>query len=239
MKKRIVIKVNGKNRTVCSIVENSNNNDLNIHITSGGKYYKGESFDDLVAGGKECDYVESSKYITIHNSHQSPNNNVIKRTIKFNDSEKSDQSLVQVSGAIKSGTDKKYTPALFRVCGNLSRDRYLVADDYGDELITLGEYEPSTDQLRFMLVVSAADKPFTPHVEHPSNNLRIDFSNFIITILWSYFNQASHPHAIDFFMNTSREIGPHEGFDWREIYNQYTDLNMAHANKYFEVYGVK
>lgn len=233
MKKRITINVDGSPRTVLSILENPNSLDLNIHITGGGATYTADSLRDLVVGTKEEDYVRSEKHITVHNSPQSLNNNVIKRTVTYFD-QRLDTS-VQVTGAIKA--DNLYTPAIFRVCGDLSRDRYALPEGCGDEFISLGAYDPSGDQLRFMVVVSGLDKPFEADIEHPSNHIAINFQSFTITLIWSYLNQPSHPQAIDFFLCTTREGGPIAGFEWWQIYNLYTDLHMANASEYFEVYG--
>jgi hypothetical protein len=233
MKKRFTIEVDGSPRTVLSIWENPNNHDLNIHITGGGSTYTADSLKELVAGAEEENYIPSEKHITIHNSPKSQNNNVIKRTIEYSGQEP--DTAVQVTGAIK--TDNSYTPAVFRVCGDLSRDRYRLPEDCDDEVISLGAYTPSKDQLRFMVVVSNLDKPFEPDIEHPSNDMVVNFQKFSITLVWSYLNQPSHPHAIDFFLSTTRESGPIAGFEWWQIYNLYTDLYMASANEYFEVYG--
>lgn len=216
-----------------AIFENPNNNDINIHITSGGGTYKASTLGELVAGTDEDNYIPSDKHISIHNSPKSREHNMLKRTIKYSTGVK--ETLAQVTGAIKN--DNLYTPVLFRVCGDLSRERHLVPESCRDELISLGVYNPKRDQLRFMVVVSGRDKPFTPDNEHPSNDLLLEFSNFSVTIIWSYLNQASHPHAIDCFLSTTIEGGPVAGFDWWQIYNLYTDLHNAIASMYFDVYG--
>lgn len=233
MKKRFTINVGGSPRTVISILENPNNFDLNIHITGGGATYTADSFRKLVVGAKEEDYVRSEKHITVHNSPLSLDNNVIKRTIAYFD--RGSDTAVQVTGAIKK--NNLYTPAIFRVCGDLSRDRYAPPEGCDDEIISLGDYDPTTDQLRFMLVVSGLDKPFEPDIEHPSNDISTSFQNFSTTLIWSFFNQPSHSHAIDFFLSTTREGGPIAGFEWWQIYSLYTDLHMTIANEYFEAYG--
>lgn len=233
MKKRFTINVDGKAKTVLSILENSNNFDLNIHITGGGATYSADSLKELVAGTEEENYIRSEKHITIHNSPKSKENNVIKRTIEYVDQEA--ETSVQLTGAIK--TNNLYTPALFRVCGNLSRKRYDLPENCEDEIINLGSYTPNKDQLRFMVVVSDVNKPFQPDIEHPSNDIVVKFKQFSITVIWSYLNQPSHPHAIDFFLSTTRESGPIAGFERWQIYNLYTDLYMTHANEYFDVYG--
>ncbi len=233
MKKRFIINVDGSPRTVLSIWGNPNNHDLNIHITGGGATYSSDSLKELVIGTEEENYIRSEKHITVHNSPKSQENNVIKRTIEY--TEKEPDTSVQVTGAIK--TDNLYTPALFRVCGDLSRDRYEIPEDCNDEIISLGSYTPNKAQLRFMVVVSDIAKPFKPDIEHPSNDTLIQFQNFSVTLIWSYMNQPSHPHAIDFFLSTTRESGSIAGFEWWQIYNIYTDLYMASANEYFDVYG--
>ena len=232
MKKRFTIDINGSKRTVLSIWENPNNHDLNIHITGGGASYSSNSLKELVKGTEEENYIPTEKHITVHNSPKSRENNVIKRTIEYTD--KKPDTSVQVTGAIK--TDNLYTPALFRVCGDLSRDRYEAPVDCNDEIISLGSYTPSNDQLRFMVVVSDIEQPFKPDIEHPSNDILIHFQQLSVTLIWSYLNQPSHPHAIDFFLSTTRESGPVAGFEWWQIYNLYTDLYMASANEYFDVY---
>lgn len=233
MKKRITINVDGRDRTVLSIWENSSNSDLNIHITSGGSSFKADTLKELVTGTDERNYTPSDMHISIHNSPRSNKNNMIKRTVSYAGGK--EETFSQITGAIKS--DNLYTPALFRVCGDLSRDRYLLPDGCSDEIISLGNYSPDRNQLRFMVVVSEKDKLFKSDNEHPSNDMLIRFKNFNVTIIWSYLNKPSHPHAIDFFLHTKKETGPISGFDWWQIYNIYTDLYMGSANEYFEVYG--
>lgn len=233
MKKRFTIDVDGSPRTVLSVLENPNNYDLNIHITGGGGTYSADSLKELVAGTEEENYESTEKHITVHNSLQSKENNVIKRTIEY-PGRRLDSS-VQVTGAIKA--NKLYTPALFRVCGDLSRERYRTSKNHADDAISLGSYTPNKDQLRFMVVVSDVNHPFEPDIEHSSNDMVIVFEKFSVTLIWSYLNQPSHPHAIDFFLSTTKESGPIEGFEWWQIYNLYTDLYMASAREYFNVFG--
>ncbi|MFA0405213.1 hypothetical protein [Vibrio sp. 10N.222.52.C12] len=232
MKTRITIDVEGCKKTVVSITENQNNFDLNIHIASNGRIYRSEDLRDLVSTRPEEEYVAADKYISVHNSNKSSENNMIKRTTNYKDGTKETQA--HITGAIK--TSNTYGPALFRVCGDLSNERYTADIDEADSVLSLGSYTPDNDQLRFMLVVSDKDKPFTPHDEHPSNNRTIQFENFSVTIIWSYLNSPSHPHAIDFFLTTTVESGPSRGWEWSDIYNLYTELNMGIAKEYFEVY---
>jgi len=233
-KKRITINVNGASRTVLTIIENPNNYDLNFHITGGGATYKAKTLQELVSPIKPECFNKSDKYITVHNGTDSKKNNMIKRTINY--LYKPKETSVQVTGAIK--TDNLFTPALFRICGDLRQKRYLSSiNKANEEEISLGEYDPEKNQLRFMVVISDKNKPFMPNEEHPSNNLTLTYSCFSITLIWSYLNQPSHPQAIDFFLSTTNETGPIAGFDWWQIYNMYTDFHMASANEYFKVYS--
>ncbi|PTP78631.1 hypothetical protein [Vibrio splendidus] len=232
MKTRITIDVEDRKKTVVSITENQNNFDLNIHVTSNGRIYRSENLRDLVSTRPEEEYVTADKYISVHNGTVSSANSMIKRTTNYKDGKNDTQ--VHVTGAIK--TSNTYVPALFRVCGDLSNERYTADIDETDNVVSLGSYTPKNNQLRFMLVVSDKDKPFTPDEEHPSNNHTIQFEKFSVTIIWSYLNYPSHPHAIDFFLTTTVETGPSEGWEWGDIYNLYTDLNMDVAKEYFEVY---
>lgn len=231
MRSRIVIDVNGTPRTVFSVSEQKSG-DLNIHITSGGRAYTGETLNDLVAISDESDFEEYEMHFSVHTSPKSLSVNVIKRTQTFLDRV---QDGCQVTTGIKQ--DNLFVPVLFRVCGDLSRERYLLPTPCSDTLIPIGQYQPNKDQLRFMAVCSRRGTSFPKDDEHPSNLLEVHFSNFTLTVIWSYLNKPSHPHAIDFFLGTKVETGPIRGLHWFEIYNLYTDLYMKHAEEYFRVYG--
>lgn len=155
---------------------------------------------------------------------------MIKKTISYYTDKKDDS--VYLTSAIK--TNNLYAPILFCICGNQSRERYLIPEDCKDEIISIGEYNPEKDQLRLMIVVSDKNKPFTPINEHPSNDICLEFENFSITVLWSYLNMPSHEHAINIYSTTTKETGPAIGLDYWEIYNLYTDINMNYANVYFK-----
>jgi hypothetical protein len=231
MRTRFVIDVNGTPRTVFSVSEQKSG-DFNIHITSGGRAYSGETLNDLVAISDESAYEECEKHFSVHTSPKSRTVNVIKRTKAFLGRV---EDSCQVTTGIK--LDNLFVPVLFRVCGDLSRERYSLPGPCADTLVALGQYKPSQDQLRFMAVCSRPETPFPKDAEHPSNLLGIQFSNFTLTVIWSYLNKPSHPHAIDFFLGTKAETGPIRGLHWFEIYNLYTDLYMTHAEEYFRVYG--
>jgi hypothetical protein len=230
-KTRYVAKVEDTFRTVFAVAEQPNSFDLTLYVTSGGREYSASSLYDLVAVSDEALFQECEKHITVHCSPRSGDVNVIKRTVELPGEVR---STVQVTTGMKQ--DNRFVPVLFRVCGDLSRDRYRVPKGCADELAPLATLSPNTDQLRFMVVVSRPGTHFPQDIEHPTNMTLKGFENFNLTILWSFLNRPSHAHAIDFFLQTEKETGPIRGFEWWEIYNLYTDLNMAHASQYFKAF---
>lgn len=199
---RFIINVNETPRTVLGVSEQKSG-DLNIHITSGGRDYSGKTLNDLVAVSDESAFEGCEKHISVHTSSKSLSVNVIKRTQVFIDRV---EDSCQVTTGIKQ--DNLFVPVLFRVCGDLSRERYALPEPCNDELVSLGQYNPSQGQLRFMAVCSRPGTSFPKDEEHPTNLLEFQFSNFTLTVVWSYLNKSSHPHAIDFFLGTKRETGP-------------------------------
>lgn len=231
MKTRFVINVGGLPRTVFAMHE-TRGGDLNIHITSGGRAYSAPTFGELVAICDELKFEECEKHISVHASKKSSLVNVIKRTQTFPDRT---EDLCQVTTGIKQ--DDLFVPVLFRVCGDLSSDRYQLPAKCADRFESLGAYEPSQEQLRFMAVCSRRGTSFPTDQEHPSNIKEVNFENFTLTVIWSYLNKPSHLQAIDFFLSTKVETGPIRGLQRFEIYNLYTNLNMIHAQEYFKIYG--
>jgi hypothetical protein len=179
----------------------------------------------------ESEFEECEKHISVHASMKSKAVNVIKRTQTFPNRT---ENVCQVTTGIKQ--DNLFVPVLFRVCGDLSRDRFQLPAKCADRLEPLGAYEPSQGQLRFMAVCSRRGTSFPMDEEHPSSMKGVDFENFTLTVIWSYLNKPSHPQAIDFFLSTKAETGPVRGLQWFEIYNLYTDLNMIHAQEYLKIY---
>lgn len=231
MKTRFVISVGGESRTVFGVHE-TRGGDLNIHITSGGRAYSAPTFGELLAVCDESKFEECDKHISVHSTKKSVEVNVIKRTQTYPDRA---EDLCQVTAGIKR--DNLFVPVLFRIAGDLSRERYRLPVKCADRLESLGAYKPSQGQLRFMAVCSRRGTSFPKDDEHPSNTREVNFEHFTLTVIWSYLNKPSHPQAIDFFLSTRAETGPTCGLHWFEIYNLYTDLNMAHAQEYFKIYG--
>lgn len=231
-KTRFVIHVSGEPRTVFSVLE-TKAGDLNIHITGGGKSYKTENLRGLVDVPDGAMFEPCNMHISIHSSAQSKETNTIKWTQAFSTRE---ETIHQLTTGIKK--DNLFVPALFRICGDLSAARYSVKDAPKERRISLGEYDPSKGQLRFMAVCSRADKAFQRIDDHSSNLLQHTFINFTLTLIWSYLNLASHPQAIDFFLGARNEGAvPIGGFDEAGIYNMYTTLYMTHAEEYLRIYG--
>lgn len=228
LKYTIAIKVN-ENLTKLLSIKELNNGDLNIHTTSGGKSFSSDLVEDMIIVKDEKEFQESSKHISIHTNPDSNTTNTIKKTIEYRDKK---ETLVQISSGIK--IDDEYIPILFRVCGNQSRDRYIMDNINNTNIINFGNYEPSTDQLRLMLFVSSNNKKFNFDIEHPTNYKFVEFTNFRLHILWSYFNKSSIDHALDFFLFTKQEMGIMRGFNWYEIYNFYTSINMNYIIEYFK-----
>ena len=231
MKTRFVIDVRGLPRTVFAVNE-TRGGDLNIHITSGGRGYSAPTLGELVAVCDETKFEECEMHISVHASEKSKEVNVIKRTQTFPTRK---EDLCQVTTGIKR--DNLFVPVLFCVCGDLSRDRYQLPVRCPDRIESFGSYEPSQGQMRFMIICSRRGNAFPKHEEHRSNLKEVTFDNFTLTVIWSYLNKPSHPQAIDFFLSTRAETGPIRGLQWCEIYNLYNDLNMTHAQEYFNSYG--
>ena len=231
-KTRFVINVDGGPRTVFSVVE-SKAGDLYIHITKGGKSYKTESMDELVVIPEGVAFEPCSMHVSIHPSAQSDETNTVKWTKTFSTRE---ETVHQLTTGIKK--DNLFVPALFRICGDLSAARYSVKTKPKETRVSLGEYDPRKGQLRFMAICSRTDKTFQKIDDHPSNLMQYVFTNFTLTLIWSYLNLPSHPQAIDFFLGAKNEgASPIGGFDEAGIYNMYTSLYMTHADEYLRIYG--
>ena len=207
--------------------------DLNIHFSGGARKYYGNTFADLLAPRKPDEFVPGNTHISVHCNPLSSETHTIKRSTVHKNGDYRDK--VHITTGLKR--ENLYAPVLFRICGDLRQDRFLLPQDHEDELIPLGSYDPSKDQLRFMLVLSNAETHFRSNSEHPSNTVLIGFSDFTLTVIWSYFNLPSHSQSIDIFWFSRRETGPLQGLEWYQIYNAYTDIYMAYANEYFAKYG--
>jgi hypothetical protein len=179
----------------------------------------------------ETKYEKCHTHISVHVNSASGDTNTIKFTHEFSD-RTVDQALVTTG--IKK--DNLFVPILFRIAGDLSRERYEVPKGSRDNLVSLGEYDPNRDQLRFMALCSRVESSFPKHEEHPSNLTEYKFGEFTLTLLWSYLNRPSHPQAVNMWLHTKPETGSLPGMEWWEIYNLYNDLNWLHIEKHLEIY---
>jgi hypothetical protein len=176
------------------------------------------------------DTQPSHQHFSIHADPGRPTN-LIKRTLDVGDKKDAGTSWHITSG-IKSGL---FVPFLFRACGNLLSERYDLPES-DDEEVSLGAFDPAKDQLRYMVIVSTAEVEFPQHEEHPSNFKDLVYSDYRITLLWSYFNFPALEHSINIVPCTTKETGPSPGGEWRDIYNMYTDLYGVYSDAYFRAH---
>jgi hypothetical protein len=237
---KFTIKVNGQEKLLFRIkeVNNSRKNeykDLNITFPGRKKVFSSFGTENILKD--LINATESNEYADFDESHISVHCNpgkdtiTIKRTTKFN--EKNSISTCQVNPGTKR--DQLFVPILFKIVGDID-DPFFNVDNSTDNLVNFqSEYNPKTDQLRFMLIVSNQNIAFKHNIEHPSNILSYQLNNFTITIIYSYFNQPAHKHSINIVPFTTPETFNNiRGLDWWEIYNQYTEINMMYINAYFE-----
>jgi len=209
--------------------------DLNIHFSSNGRSFFGKTLDELLNNWDKENYTATDTHISVHANPRSPSTNTIKRTIKKKDDDSEPKTNVLLTQGIKK--DNLFVPFLFRVCGDLQTERFEIDDNEDDKLIKICDYNPNTDQLRFMLIVSKRDKKFPKEDEHPSNIAYYEFRDYVLTIIYSFFNLPSHPQFINFLLYSMKEHGVQKGLDWWQAYNLYTELNMIHINNYIASFG--
>lgn len=236
-KTRYVIDYQGSIRTLFSVVE-TNDGSLNIHVPSKGMAYSAPTLSELIAVSDQTLFENCSKHISIHPSPDSSTLTTIKRTIEYRDRpQENTETGHHYSTGIKQ--DNQFIPVLFRVCGDLSLPRYLTTPSKADTIINLGQYDPSKSQLKLMAVCSNKNRSFPKDPEQPRNFREDKFTHFTLTLLWSFLGQPSHPHAIDFFLQTLNKETPMRGLVWQEIYNLYNDLDLKHALNYLSQLGIK
>jgi hypothetical protein len=238
---KFTIKVKGQDKLLLRIREVHNNSnkeykDLNISFPGRKKIYfpleKGNIIKELINVTDSNDYSEFvESHISVH-CNPGKDTITIKRTTKINNQETI--SSCQVNPGTKR--DQLFVPIIFKIVGEIEEPTFNINDSIDDEVIKLpSEYNPNTDQLRFMLVVSSHEVTFNYDHEHPSNIFKYQFNNFTLTIIYSYLNQPSHKQSINIVPFTTPENFDNiRGLDWWEIYNLYTEINMMYANAYFE-----
>ncbi|WP_438980105.1 hypothetical protein [Polynucleobacter sp.] len=238
MKKvRYVIDIQGSPRTIFSITE-KNDGSLLLTVPGGSKAYSASTLAEMIAISDQTLLENCHKHISIHPSPISPTLTSIKRTIEYQERPENNQETSHhYSTGIKQ--DNQFIPVLFRICGDLSAQRYLVAPKDSDQIISLGAFDPSKSQLKLMVVCSGIDKSFPQDPEQPRNRREDKFNHFTLTLIWSYLGQPSHPQAIDFFLQTKDRNTPMRGLVWQEIYNLYNDLDLTHALQYLKELNIE
>ena len=229
---RFTIDVQGRPRTVFQITENWNG-DLTLSTTSGGKHLNFTIFGKYDSEKFESEFQNGDMNISVHRSKESKLYNGI--TCKIQDHGRQITKSVHLTSALK--IHDNFAVLFFKVAGDLTRPRYEVPA--GDRFIhvSLGEYAPHKDQLRFMVVLSNAGTEFPQDIEHVTNTAFFELRQFRITVLWSYLNHPSVPQANDAFVYTTRATGPAAGMEWWQVYNFYSDLNKRFTEAYWHANG--
>ncbi len=84
-----------------------------------------------------------------------------------------------------------------------------------------------------MIIISDKDIHFNYDNEYPSNMLEYTFNNFNLTIIFSYLNSPSLRQTVNMFFHTTKEdYDILRGYEWWEIYNLYTYINMSYSMEY-------
>ncbi|MDE0922394.1 hypothetical protein, partial [Aurantimonas coralicida] len=155
MRTRFLIDVCGQPRALFSVREIRNRQDpaftdLNIHFSGGGRSKPGKDLSELLLPGNEDAYRQADTHFSVHANPCRPLTNTITRRLTLRgDGKGTETGSILISTGIKSGL---IVPILFRICGDLSSVRFDVRDDATDQ-ISLGSFDPSRDQLRFMVAV--------------------------------------------------------------------------------------
>lgn len=229
-KTRVTVDVDSVPRTVLAIRENRNSSDLTLHVTGQGQSFFAPTFSELLRATRPEPYMPAEKHISIHSNPRSDETNTIKRTVKGDTLGKHTQ--VHLTRGIKE--QDRFVPVWFRVCSDLTADRFCVPADTRDHCVSLGQLTPRNDRLQFMVVVSRAGTVFHTHEEHPSQVVSLQYRRYQITLIYSWFNQPAHPQAIDLFFTTNIQDGPSDGLEAWQVYNLYTELYGRQAEEYWQ-----
>lgn len=238
--KRFFVCANGVDKEIFKVNEIHNAKDrscydLNLSFLGSTKSFTNENLNPSFLPLLDTENYDSYKdqlpesHISVH-CNPGKESVTIKRTIAMQDGE--NKTFVQVTPGIKR--DKAFVPIIFRFCGNMSNES-LNLKTYQNAMSLETSYNPSTDQLRYMLVLSDSNVEFPFDIEHPSNMKSCKFTNFNLTILYSYFNFPSQKQTINFTPYTKKENYNYtRGLEGWEVYNLYTYLYMQYADAYFE-----
>ncbi|WP_441228030.1 hypothetical protein AB7813_08740 [Tardiphaga sp. 20_F10_N6_6] len=230
--------VKGSPKNLFSVLEIANRDDrsktdLNIHFSSGGKIFRGESVETLIRPPPTDQYQDCHIHFSVHASVKSATVNSIHREVMIAGQSTGDSVLLTT--ALKK--DHLFAPLTFVICGDFKNGRFDIPENDISEIVTLGQLDPDRDQFRFMVVLAEAGKLFPYQKEHPSRFLQYHFQDYELIVISSYFNMPAQPHMIDLVPFTTKEGGPQRGFYWQEVYNLYTDWYMLYAQGYFDQIG--
>lgn len=237
---KFCVKVDNIDKELFRIKEVKGNTELNITFNGGikscivGKDV--EKFGQLfhTEKVKEGNLMDRSSHITVHANKNNNENNTIKRTVAYENDELKNVTMVQVTPGIKR--DNKFVPIIFRVSGDLRKEQFNLNKKENDIIEYLYDnFNQSSNQLRYMIVVSKSGMDFHFDEEHPSNILIHKFDNYNITVIYSVLNMKPLEQTISMTLKTKAEDYDHlRGYEWYEIYNLYTDFTLIHANEYFK-----
>lgn len=237
---RFCVKIDNVDKELFRIKEVKRNTELNMTFNGGIKScivgrdvdeFK-ELFDSQKV--KKGNLIDKSSHITVHANKNNDKNNTIKRTIAYENDELKDITMVQVTPGMKR--DNKFVPIIFRISGDLRKEQFDLKKKSNDIIEYLYDnFNQSSNQLEYMIVVSKSDTDFHFDEEHPSKVLSHKFENFNITIIYSVLNVEPLEQTISITFKTKAEDYDYlRGYEWFEIYNLYTDLKMIHYNEYFK-----
>ena len=141
--------------------------------------YEEDSFATPALKTVECRF-------SVHPTTKSPFINEIKYTSRR---EEQPDTRVLRTNAIKVWDE--FAPVFFRTAPDLSLDRYLFTKTRYRETVSLGDYDPSASQLRYMVLVSRPETRLLAQAGH-INATDFEFGGFRLTVLWNFLCLPSY-----------------------------------------------
>ena len=191
--KAFIITVSDKPRLLFRIKESKSNRDLTIIVRHA-------PYAELpAADGSRPKIVE--QHLSIHNSYNSLTQiNMITFRTLLEGERKPIEINNHFTAAMKQHSN--YAPVFTQRCSNLSGEYFV--HKYGDaEAISLGQYDPNRFQLLYMILVS---KPDTEefYEERRTNRKHVYFSNFRVSLIWSFLSLHSDASAMSLLLGTMK-----------------------------------
>lgn len=131
--------------------------------------------------------------------------------------------------------ENRFTPVVVRVVGDLIDSKHDFRK-FKFETHELPPIDTNKDTLVLGVVIGPRGKEFEWRDEHPSNLLKVTFSDFDVWLIWSIFNLPALKHSIDFKLTGGSLGEPISGFEDFEIYNFYTLSKSLYTDAYFEAF---